>query len=259
MNRKIIAIANQKGGVGKTTTALNVAAGLVKTGKRVLAIDLDPQGNLTDYLGHQADELPTISELMQLSASGRVSEVNALECIRRNAEGIDYIPSNILLASADLFLAQVMCREQVLRKLLKDEVFAAYDYIIIDCLPSLGILLTNALVASTGVFIPVQTQKFAMDGLQQLEQSYALVKDNINPELTIEGILLTMTDNTNMSKAVEDALTERYGDKVLKTHIRRSVEATNSTYAQQSLITTKNSRLGLEYQAVVDEMMEKGW
>lgn len=255
MNGKIIAVANQKGGVGKTTTALNIAAGLVKVDKKVLVIDLDPQGNLTDYLGHEPDERPTISELLQLAAGNQLVEDSVAMSIRTNAEGIDYIPSNILLSSADLFLSQVMCREQVLRKLLRDKVFAPYDYIIIDCLPSLGILLTNALAASTSVLIPVQTQKFALDGLRQLDQIYQMVRDNINPTLEIEGILLTMTDNTNMSKAVESILLERYADKVFRSKIHKSVEATNSTYEQKSLIATKNSRLGTEYQAVVREML----
>ncbi len=254
-NVKIIAIANQKGGVGKTTTALNVAAGLVKAGKKVLVIDLDPQGNLTNYIGHDLDELPTISELLQQAASNQLKPESIQQSIRTNAEGIDYIPSNILLASADMFLSNVICREQVLRRLLKGDAFAAYDYILIDCLPSLGILLTNALTASNSVLIPVQAQKFALDGLEQLEQIYAMVKENINPTLEIEGVLLTMADNTNMSKAVESALTDRYGDKVYHSKIRRSVEATNSTYEQKSLIATKSSKLGAEYQAVVDEML----
>lgn len=253
---KVIAIANQKGGVGKTTTALNIAAGMVKVGKKVLVIDLDPQGNLTDYIGHQADELPTISELLQQAANNQLNPDSIQQSIRTNVEGIDYIPSNILLASADLFLAQVMCREQVLRRLLRNTAFPPYDYILIDCLPSLGILLTNALTASDSLLIPVQAQKFALDGLQQLEQIYRMVKENINPELEIEGILLTMTDNTIMAKAVEDALIERYGNKVYDSKIRRLVEAPNSTYIKKSLIATKKSKLGSEYQAVVDEMLK---
>lgn len=257
MSKKVIAIANQKGGVGKTTTALNLAAGLVKAGKQVLAIDLDPQGNLTDYLAHQPDELPTISELLQQAAGNQMEDETVQSSIRQNEEGIYYIPSNILLSSADLFLAQVMCREQVLRKLLRSPAFDGYDYILIDCLPSLGILLTNALAASSSILIPVQAQKFALDGLQQLEQIYLMVRDNINPDLQIEGVLLTMADNTNMSKAVEDTLIARYGSKVYSTKIRRSVEATNSTYAQKSLVYTKGSRLGDEYNSVVAEILKE--
>ena len=253
--QKILSVANQKGGVGKTTTALNVAAGLVKKGRKVLAIDFDPQGNLSDYLRHEADELPTISELLQSAANRELDKLDLGSCVRHNHEGIDYIPSNILLASADIFLAQVICREQVLRKLLSHPAFGSYDYIIIDCLPSLNVLLTNALAASTGVLIPVQTQKFSLDGLRQLEEVYRLVRENVNPNLEIEGVLLTMADNTNMSKAVEAEVRERYGQKVFQASIRRSVEATNSTYVQESLISARNSKLGAEYQAVVDELL----
>ncbi|MBE6906850.1 MAG: ParA family protein [Ruminococcaceae bacterium] len=252
---KVIAIANQKGGVGKTTTALNVAAGLVKAGKKVMVIDLDPQGNLTNYIGHEPDELPTISELLQQIAVNQLNSESIRQSIRTNVEAIDYIPSNILLGSADVFLANVVCREQVLRRLLRDDVFSTYDYILIDCLPGLGILLTNALSASTSVLIPVQAQKFAYDGLQQLEQIYTLVKENINPSLEIEGVLITLVENTTMARAVEDALIERYGDKVYRSKIRRLVEAPNSTYVRKSLIATKSSKLGAEYQAVVDEML----
>ncbi len=253
--QKILSVANQKGGVGKTTTALNVAAGLVKKGRKVLAIDFDPQGNLSDYLRHEADELPTISELLQSAANRELDKLDVGSCVRHNHEGIDYTPSHIVLASAGVFLAQVVCREQVLRKLLSHPAFGSYDYIIIDCLPSLNVLLTNALAASTGVLIPVQTQKFSLDGLRQLEEVYRLVRENVNPNLEIEGVLLTMADNTNMSKAVEAEVRERYGQKVFQTSIRRSVEATNSTYVQESLISARNSKLGAEYQAVVDELL----
>ena len=252
---KTIAVANQKGGVGKTTTALNIAAGLVKAGKKVLLVDLDPQGNLSDYLGYEPDGKPTISELMNGSVSGKPLEVSG--CIRSGKEGIDYIPSNIALSSADFFLITAMNREQVLKKVLSDKATAAYDYTIIDCLPSLGILLVNALAAADSVIIPVQAQKFALDGLDLLLNIYKMVKTNINPGLEISGVLITMTDRTNMSKAVIDTLEQRFGDKVFNTRISRSVEATNSTYAQQSLVSTKSSRLGREYEAVSKEVMTR--
>lgn len=252
---KILSVANQKGGVGKTTTALNIAAGLVKVNKKVLLLDLDPQGNLSDYLGYEPDGKPTIAELMIGVVSGNRIEV--LKCIRKGKEGIDYIPSNIALSSADFFLITAMNREQVLKKVLDDKVAEAYDYIIIDCLPSLGILLINALAASDSVIIPVQAQKFALDGLDLLLNIYKMVKKNINPNLNINGVLVTMADHTNMSKAVIDALIDRFGDKVYKTRISRSVEATNSTYTQRSLVTIRNSKLGREYEAVTTEVMER--
>lgn len=253
---KIISVANQKGGVGKTTTALNIAAGLTKSGKNVLLVDLDPQSNLSQYLGFEPDDGPTISDLMIAAAGGKTLKASA--CIRTGGEGIDFIPSHISLSSADFFLISCMNREQVLKKILRDEALSVYDYILIDCLPSLGILLINALAASDSVLIPVQAQKFALDGLDLLLDIYNMVKTNINPALEIEGVLVTMADSTNMSHAVEDALTDRFKEKVFTTHISRSVEATNSTYAQQSLVSLKRSRLGKEYLAVAEELLERG-
>ncbi len=253
--KKIISIANQKGGVGKTTTTLNIAAGLVLKGKKTIVIDFDPQKNLSDYLGFEPDGGITIADLMLAAAQG--AEIDPQSAIRTNKEGIDFIPSNIMLSSADMFLAQAMFREQTLKHVLSFPVFEDYDYILIDCLPSLGILLTNALIASNSIIVPVQAQKFALDGIDALISAYELVKNKANHELTIDGILLTMADGTNMAKAVDEALKERFPNETFRTKISRSVEATNSTYSLDSLISSKNSKLGLQYKELVDELLSR--
>lgn len=252
---KIIAISNQKGGVGKTTTAVNLAAGLVALGKKVLCIDLDPQGNLSDYLGFQGDELPTISELMLSYASNSPADPSA--CIRYSEKNnLYYIPSNIALSSAEFFLATCFAREKILLKILRSETLADYDYILIDCLPSLGILLINALTAADSVIIPVQAQKFSLDGLNLFLPVFNQVKENLNESLKIEGILLTMVDNTVMAKSVEKALEDEYGDLLFKSRIHRSVEATNSSYEQVNLVTQSKSRLGKEYAELSCELLK---
>lgn len=251
-NLRTITIANQKGGVGKTTTVVNIAAGLAEKGKKVLCIDLDPQGNLSDYLGYDFEGTHTIVDVLK-------GQANLSECVvSAKNEPIDYIPADITLATADMFLAQTMCREQILRKAIaSDENIKKYDYILIDCLPSLGILVTNALAAADGVIVPVQVQKFALNGIVQFEDVFNLVKDNINPELELLGILETMTENTQMAQAVDTALKQRYGELVFNTSISRRIEAANSTAEQKSLIAKKSSFLGGQYRSLVDEILTK--
>lgn len=262
---KIIAIANQKGGVGKTTTTLNLAAALVKRGCNVLCIDLDPQSNLSSCLGYEPDGRPTISELMLAKAAPTL--ISAAEtmvgCIRRNKEGIDYLPSSLLLASADVYLAGAMMRERILAQVLESyPLEEVYDYVLIDCLPALGVLLTNALAVADGVVIPCQAQKLAVDGLGQLLSVVQQSQRSLNPGLKVYGILLTMTDNTSMAAAVADTLREYYGDKLFGATISRGVAATDSTNDQISLVATANragrkGRLGREYIAFTHEFLAR--
>lgn len=251
---KIISIANQKGGVGKTTTALNLAVALKCRDKKVLLIDFDPQANLSKYAGHKADILPTIGDILRSYVNG--SAIDPHTAIRTNAEGIDYIPSNIHLSTADFFLINALMRETVLKRVLTAPEFSGYDYILIDCLPSLGILMINALAASDSVIIPVQTQDFALDGIDAFLSVFQSVK-TLNPDLYIEGVVATMADNTKMSKAVVEALRKRFGNRFYNTYISRSVDATNSTFRQESLVASRKSKLGEQYRALAEELLEK--
>lgn len=249
--RKIIAIANQKGGVGKTTTTMALGDALAQLGKRVLLIDDDPQGNLSDYLGFTEDGAPTITELLLAKAFGNTAEV----IIRRHERnGLWFIPATIRLCTCETQLFSCMSRESVLRRVLEHEAFADFDYVLIDCQPSLGILTLNAFAAATSVLIPVQSQKFAVDGLTSLLGTLQQVQLTINPALRLEGIVQTMTDRTHMSQAVSKALRGDYGSLVFDACISRSVEAANSSYSQRSL-TSYSNKLGKEYMALANELL----
>ena len=194
----VIALCNQKGGVGKTTSAVNIGSALQIMGKKVLLIDLDPQANLSSYLGFENDDKPTITHLMMSAVTGQ--KVDVSDTIRHNEMNkLDFIPSDIMLSNAEVILIQAISREQVLSRILRNPIFQNYDYILIDCLPSLGVLLTNALAAANGLIIPVQVQKFALDGLQSLTDIFEKIKTTINEDLELIGVLPTMVDSTNMS------------------------------------------------------------
>lgn len=256
---KIISIANQKGGVGKTTTTMNLSVELHNRGFRVLCVDFDHQANLSDYLGHEPDSLPTITHLMQAAVQNPAALSELLPAaIRTAAEGVSYIPADINLSMAEMLLAQAMFRERVLHTILSNSAMPEFDYILIDCLPSLGILLTNALIASDGLIIPVQAQKFALDGMDGLMSLVNQVQTQANADLEVYGLLLTMKDNTKMAGYVDEELRNQFGDRVFQTEISKLAEATNSSAMQRSLVGMKASRLGKQYRAVVDELLERG-
>ena len=258
--RKITAIANQKGGVAKTTTTFNLGAALaLEHGKKVLLIDLDPQANLSEYLGFEADGKPTMTQLIAEVADNSAVTSDVVKCaIRRNEDnGLDYIPSDINLANAETVMATALARETILRRILTAEITDDYDYVLIDCLPSLGILLINALTAADGMLIPVQTQKFSMDGLEALTALCRQIKAIANPSLEITGILPTMTDNTSVSRKALEKLGELYGDKVFAVSIRKSVEAAKSAESGKALCRSKN-RLGEDYSALAAEVAGLG-
>lgn len=211
---KIIAISNQKGGTAKSTTAVNLGIGLSREGKRVLLIDADPQGSMTISLGYpEPDELDiTLSTLMMQVVNEE--QVSADEAILHHEEGVDLIPSNIELSALEISMVNVMSRELILRQFLED-IKESYDYIIIDCMPSLGMVTINALSCADTVLIPVQAAYLPVKGLQQLIKTIGRVKRQLNPNLEIEGILLTMVDNrTNYAREIAQMVYDTYSSAV---------------------------------------------
>jgi len=208
---KVIAVVNQKGGVGKTTVTINLGIGLAKAGKRVLLIDFDPQGSLTDCLGYPEPDSMEITVAKVLMNSINDVQTGIGYGVLVHPEGVDVLPSNIELSGLEVTLVNVMCRELVLKNYL-ERVKPLYDYILIDCMPSLGILTVNVLAAADSVIIPVKAEKPSIRGLQQLLRTIGKVRKNMNPALQIEGIVPNMVDaRTNYNKDIVSRLTEAYG------------------------------------------------
>ena len=223
----VIALVNQKGGTGKTQSTENLGFGLANEGKKVLLVDMDPQGSLTISLGHpRADELPvTVADIMAKVLQEQPIEPD--EGILHHPEGVDLMPANISLSGMEVSLVNVMSREKVLKDYI-DSVKQNYDYVLIDCMPSLGMLTVNALAAADKLVIPVQAQYLSAKGLEQLLQTVNKVRRQINPKLKIDGILLTMVDNrTNYAKDISNLIRDTYGSKlkVYNTEIPHSVRA----------------------------------
>ena len=251
----IIAIANQKGGVGKTTTTVNIAAALVTMGKKVLCIDYDPQSNMGKYLGHAPDGNPTITDFI-LAYATYMPLPPAEGLIRHTSFGIDYIPSSLRLSRAENALAQRMCREQALREILPGIVQDVYDFILIDCPPSMGILLTNAMTAADRVLIPVQTEEFSIDGLADMMELIAMIKANINPGLEIAGLLPTMTDSSAGCRDILELLHSEYADLVFTGSIGDYKAAPKSVKARKPVIGTK-TKLAAQYMTAAVELLER--
>ena len=256
---RVFTVANQKGGVGKTTTTVNLAAGLAKSGMRVLAIDLDPQGNASTALGveHRSDTISVYDVI--------IGEAPMAEVVQQSPEfaTLSCIPATIHLAGAEIELVSLVAREQRLRTALRtylDSLEDPFDYVFIDCPPSLGLLTINAFVAATEVLIPIQCEYYALEGLSQLLRNIDLIEKHLNPRLAVSTILLTMFDGrTNLANQVANDVREHFPGEVLDAIIPRSVRVSEApSYGQSVISYDPNSPGSLSYLEAAAEIARRG-
>lgn len=254
---KVIALANQKGGVGKTTTAVNLGIGLATEGKKVLLVDADAQGNLTDALGYREPDNLSISLATLLVKNMLEESYPPQKGILHHPEGIDLMPGNIELSAVEVSLVNTMSRETILRSYI-DKVKKDYDYVLIDCMPSLGMLTINALAAADSVIIPVQAHYLPAKGMTQLLQTVSRVRRQLNPKLLVDGVLLTMVDNrTSFAKDISFVLRRDYGDKlrVFQTEIPLSIRAAETSAKGKSIYKhDPNGQVAEAYAAFTKEV-----
>lgn len=251
---RIIAIANQKGGVGKTTTAINLSASLASLGKKVLAIDMDPQGNMSSGLGVDKNEVDkTVYDLI-------IGNIGIEECIYEEViENLDVLPSNIDLSAAEIELIGVDNKEYILRDEV-NKVKEKYDFIIIDCPPALSMLTINAMTTSDSVLVPIQCEYYALEGLSQLIHTIELVQERLNPELEIEGVVFTMYDaRTNLSLQVVENVKDNLNQNIYKTIIPRNVRLAEApSYGMPINLYDPKSKGTESYLLLAEEVINKG-
>ncbi len=251
---RVIAFTNQKGGVGKTTTCVNMSTYMALMGKKVLLIDIDPQGNATSGLGQdKAGNVKSIYDVI----SGNVDVVDAVK--KTEIQGLDIIPANIDLAGVEVELVYMKERESVIKKII-NKIKNSYDYITIDCPPSLGLLTVNALTASDGVIIPIQCEFFALEGLSQLMNTIRLVKKTgLNQALTVEGVVLTMRDSrSNLGRQVAEEIGKFFGSSVFNTTIPRNVRLAEApSYGMPIYLYDRSCSGSVAYLKLTEEYFEK--
>ena len=254
---KIIAVANQKGGVAKTTSVINIGAGLALKGKKVVLVDTDNQSHLSRFLGYDGtDGKPTISELIWQTVSKVQKPVS--EAIRKSELGVDYIPSNFMLAGIISILGTDSDSTGVFSRLFSDGTFDEYDYIIIDCPPTLDLLVSNSLKACDKVLIPVQSDFWAYEGVDQILATLQRAKQTSDIKPYVLGMLVTMYNKrTNSARAIMDAMNESYGEYVFENAIAFRDEVKVATIEHKTLVGKKNSVTGQQYMAVVEEIIGK--
>lgn len=251
----VLAVVNQKGGVGKTTTTINLGAALAEVGRRVLLVDFDPQGALSVGLGVATHELEASIYHLLMDRGRTLDEV----LLKTGVPGMDLIPSDIMLSGAEVGLVNEVAREQTLARVLAP-VLGDYDVVLIDCQPSLGLLTVNALTAANGVIVPLECEYFALRGVKLLVEIIQKVKERLNPELNIEGILATMYDSRTLhSREVLQRICEAFPDKVFETVIARTVRFPETTVAGEPITTYASSSSGAAaYRRLARELIALG-
>ena len=253
-NARVVAMCNQKGGVGKTTTTINLGAALAEYGRKVLLVDFDPQGSLSVGLGLNPHDMELSVYNLLLEPGVRLGDV----VVPTGVEGMDLLPSNIDLSAAEVQLVHEVAREQTLQRVLSPAI-ADYDVILIDCQPSLGLLTVNALTASDGVIVPLECEYFALRGVALLKTTIDKVRERLNPKLTIDGVLGTMYDGRTLhGREVMERLVQAWGDTVFHTVIRRTVKFSDSTVAGEPITTYAGTSGGAEsYRQLAREVLAR--